>query len=62
MLKARLKQLEAQVAKDKKEAQAKVAQAKNVNNGVQSAASSANAPPPVFVDLRKGLFVELKFF
>ena len=58
MLKARLRQLEAQVAKDKKEAQAKAAQAKNVNNGAQSAAHGVNAPPPVFVDLRKGLFVE----
>ena len=46
MLKARLRQLEAQVAKDKKEAQAKAAQAKNVNNGAQSAAHGVNAPPP----------------
>ena len=50
-LKARLKQLESQVAEQKKEAK----QAKNAKN---SAPSTPNAPPPVFVDLRKGLFVE----
>ena len=50
-LKARLKQLESQVAEQKKEAK----QAKNTKN---SAPANPNAPPPVFVDLRKGLFVE----
>jgi len=52
-LKARLKQLESQVAEQKKEAK----QAKNAVNGAKGA-PAANAPPPVFVDLRKGLFVE----
>jgi len=50
-LKARLKQLESQVAEQKKEAK----QSKNAKN---SAPTNPNAPPPVFVDLRKGLFVE----
>ena len=50
-LKARLKQLESQVAEQKKDAK----QAKNAKN---SAPTNPNAPPPVFVDLRKGLFVE----
>lgn len=55
MLKARLRQLEAQVAKDKKEA--KEAQARNTQNSAKTS-STSNSPPPVFVDLRKGLFVE----
>ena len=55
LLKARLKQLEAQVSKDKKDV--KEAQAKNAKNGAK-AEPGKEAPPPVFVDLRKGLFVE----
>ena len=53
-LKARLKQLESQVAEQKKDAK----QAKNANNSAKVAANDPKAPPPVFVDLRKGLFVE----
>ena len=52
-LKARLKQLESQVAEQKKSEK----QAKNTKNGAE-AKSGHEAPPPVFVDLRKGLFVE----
>ena len=59
-LKARMKQLEAtskkleaQIAKEKREAQ----QARNASNGAKGEAGK-EAPPPVFVDLRKGLFVE----
>ena len=51
-LKARLLKLESQVAKEKAE-EKKLA--RNVKN---SAAPANNAPPPVFVDLRKGLFLE----
>lgn len=53
----RLQQLEKQVASQKREDRKQTAekQAKNVNN---SAVVANNAPPPVFVDLRKGLFIE----
>ena len=54
-LKAQLKRLEAMVVKQKKEEKEK--QAKNVNNAA-SAAGGKDVPPPVFVDLRKGLFLE----
>jgi phosphate-selective porin OprO and OprP len=51
-LKAQLKRLEAVVEKQKKEDK----QAKNVNNAGKPAGK--DVPPPVFVDLRKGLFLE----
>lgn len=54
-LKAQLKRLEAMVVKQKKEEKEK--QAKNVINAA-SAPAGADVPPPVFVDLRKGLFIE----
>ena len=49
---AKLQQLEGQVTAQKKEAK----QAKNVHNS--ASANDPKAPPPVFVDLRKGLFLE----
>lgn len=53
-LKARLKQLESQVAKEKR-AEEKLA--RNVNNAAKVEVGK-EAPPPVFIDLRKGLFLE----
>lgn len=55
-LKARLLQLEAQVAKQKKEA--KEAEKAKTNVANIAAGKDPNVPPPVFVDLRKGLFLE----
>ena len=55
-LKARLLQLEAQVSKQKKEA--KEAEKAKTNVANIAAGKDPNVPPPVFVDLRKGLFIE----
>jgi phosphate-selective porin OprO and OprP len=55
-LKARLLQLEAQVSKQKKEAKEAEKAKTNVVN--IAAGKDPNVPPPVFVDLRKGLFIE----
>ena len=52
-LKVRLKQLEAKIVEQKKE----VKKSKNINN-TASSDTGKEVPPPVFVDLRKGLFVE----
>jgi phosphate-selective porin OprO/OprP len=64
-IEARLRSLEAEIAKlkrDAKEAKALAAAAQtkatNVANAAKTPAVDPQAPPPVFVDVRKGLFVE----
>src|SRR5512141_1413784 len=59
---ARLRALEAEISKlrkEAKEAKAQAAKATNVANAaVVKGPVDANAPPPIFVDVRKGLYVE----
>ncbi len=60
-LKARLRQLEAAVAKqnrEAKDAKAQAAHATNVANAAVAAKSAPAAPPPVFVSFKNGLYVE----
>jgi phosphate-selective porin OprO/OprP len=62
-IEARLRTLEAEIAKLRKEAKeakaqaAAAAKATNVANAAKAPADS-QAPPPVFVDVRKGLYIE----
>jgi phosphate-selective porin OprO/OprP len=64
---ARLRALEAEIVKLRKEAKAAKAQAAaaeasaratNVANAAKAPPADQNTPPPVFVDVRKGLYVE----
>lgn len=56
-LKARLAQLEAQVAKQDRDAKDAAKKAK-INVANIAAGNDPKVPPPVFVDLRRGLFIE----
>ena len=56
-LKAQLRRLEAKVAQQKKAEREKEKQARNVSNAAMTTGGQ-DAPPPVFIDLRKGLFIE----
>jgi phosphate-selective porin OprO/OprP len=59
LLKARLKQLEAKVARQEREQRQTKAKVANVGNAAASPACKDTAcPPPIFVSFKNGLFVE----